>query len=236
MSDFLHDFRYPGETEDYREARNELLKAEVDLIAQVEKVAAMRRSMPMGGELIQDYVFEEGSADFRDTQTVIQTPMSGLFADGKPTLIMINMMFSPDKELPCPSCNCLADGYNATAPHISERVNFVLVTKAPLKKLRAWAAGRNWNDIRLLSSFNNSFNTDYRTESEEFGQLPSITVFNKGDDGVIRHFYSIEGHLMNVGGGDPRHLDLYWPLWQLLDLTPEGRGQTWYPDFSYPSK
>ena len=31
--------------------------------------------------------------------------------------------------------------------------------------------------------------------------------------------------------GQPRHADLTWPLWNLLDLTPEGRGTDWHPDY-----
>ena len=34
-------------------------------------------------------------------------------------------------------------------------------------------------------------------------------------------------------GQDRRHVDLIWPLWNLFDLTPEGRGETWRPRLSY---
>ena len=163
--------------------------------------------------------------------------LSELFAEGRDTLILINTMFAPDHDLPCPACNCLADTYNATAPHVSDRVNFALVTRAPIDKLRAWAAGRNWRDVRLLSSYNNTFNADYRTETSEDSQIPSITVFTRDEAGTIRHFYSIEGHwLSSPEGQDGRHLDLFWPLWQLLDLTPQGRGRDWYPKYSYDDR
>jgi predicted dithiol-disulfide oxidoreductase (DUF899 family) len=229
-----HDFYAPGESEDYRRARNALLEAELALIEQIEKVAAQRRALPPGGEPPEDYVFEEGPADLRDTRTVREVRLSDLFAPGRNTLVLINMMFRPGAELPCPSCNSLADGYNATAPHISDRVNFALVTKAPIAQLRAWAAARDWRDMRLLSSFNSSFNRDYNTETQTGDQAPSITVFHKGEDGVIRHFYSVESAMWSARDGrDPRQLDLYWPLWQLLDLTPEGRGTDWYPRYAY---
>jgi predicted dithiol-disulfide oxidoreductase (DUF899 family) len=233
MKDSFHDKRYPGESDRYRTARNELLAAELDLIRQVEQVAALRRGLPPGGDLREDYVFEEGPADLRDTQTVIRTKLSELFSPGKDCLVLINTMFAPGDELPCPACNSLADGYNASAQHVSDRVDFALVTRAPLKKLRAWAAARNWRDIRLLSSYNNDFNTDYHAELGDDAQVPSITVFTRDDGGVIRHFYSVEAHWVAVEGRDPRHLDLFWPLWQLLDLTPEGRGTDWYPRYSY---
>jgi predicted dithiol-disulfide oxidoreductase (DUF899 family) len=34
-------------------------------------------------------------------------------------------------------------------------------------------------------------------------------------------------------GQDPRHGDTIDPLWNLFDLTPEGRGTDWYPELSY---
>jgi predicted dithiol-disulfide oxidoreductase (DUF899 family) len=34
-------------------------------------------------------------------------------------------------------------------------------------------------------------------------------------------------------GQDGRHVDLIWPLWNLFDLTPEGRGTAWHPRLQY---
>jgi len=34
-------------------------------------------------------------------------------------------------------------------------------------------------------------------------------------------------------GQNNRHVDLLWPLWNLFDLTPEGRGENWYPRIDY---
>ncbi len=57
--------------------------------------------------------------------------------------------------------------------------------------------------------------------------------FDSSDEGVIRHFYSVEMYLDGSKDRDPRQLDLFWPLWHLLDLTPEGRGTDWFPRYSY---
>lgn len=234
MTDTLHDTRYPGESAAYRAARDELLRAEVELIAHIERVAAMRRALPPGGVLKKDYVFEEGPADLRDTQTTYRVRLSELFGPRHDTLILINTMWAPDHERPCPACNSLADTYNASAPHVSDRVAFALVVRAPLSRLRPWAAARGWRDIRLLSSLNNTFNADYNTQTDDAHQIPSITVFVRDAEGGIRHHYSIEGQLVAPPEGqDGRHLDLFWPLWHLLDLTPGGRGTDWYPTYSY---
>ena len=33
--------------------------------------------------------------------------------------------------------------------------------------------------------------------------------------------------------GQPRHLDTIWPLWNVFDLLPQGRGSDWYPAIDY---
>src|SRR5260370_38812305 len=55
----MHDWRGPGESDQYRQARNELVEAEVGLRRQIESVAGRRRKLPLGGGVRTDYVFEE---------------------------------------------------------------------------------------------------------------------------------------------------------------------------------
>ena len=55
----LHEVRFPGESDEYRRARNELLQAEIDLRRQIEAVAAQRRTLPLGGAVPSDYEFDE---------------------------------------------------------------------------------------------------------------------------------------------------------------------------------
>ena len=45
MSESLHAHRFPGESEAYRSARNELLQAEMNLRRNIEEVAALRHKM-----------------------------------------------------------------------------------------------------------------------------------------------------------------------------------------------
>lgn len=227
----LHSVRFPDESDEYREARNALLEAEIDLSAQIERVAQMRRTLPPGPAIKEDYTFAEGSRDLKDTTTVKSVRLSELFEGGRDTLILINFMFAPQDDTPCRMCNMWADGYNAVAEHLSQVVNFALVAKADIHKLRAWAAHRGWTQIRLLSSHDNTFNRDYLTETPT-RQSPCVMVFKKDEAGAVRMTYSIEKHFVS-GDGEPRHIDLYSPLWNLLDLTPNGRGTGWYPSFSY---
>jgi len=72
--------------------------------------------------------------------------------------------------------------------NIYDRVNFVVVAKAPIEKIREWGRGRGWNNLRLLSSNHNTYNRDYLAEIDERGQMPAINIFQKDKD-RIRHFY-----------------------------------------------
>ena len=221
-----HTKQFPNESDDYRQARMAVLAAELELDAKIQELAAARRALPLGGEVPQDYVFEE----LRDQQ-VSQVPMSTLFADGKGTLFIYSFMYGPKQEKPCPACTSLIDGLNGCAPHIQDRMNMVVVAKSPIERVRKWGDSRNWNRVRLLSSARNSYNQDYFGETPEGTQIPAINIF-QAVDGKVFHFYSTE-MLFVQRKGDPRHADLLWPLWNLLDMTPKGRGEKWYPKLSY---
>lgn len=220
----------PGESIQYRSARNRLLQAEIAMKDQRERVAQMRRELPMGRVVATDYVFREGPADLNDeaAANVRDIRLSELFADGKDSLIVDHLMWAAGDKLPCPMCNMWADGYDAVAQHIGNKVNFVLVAKVEIARLRDWARRRGWDKIRLLSSHDNTFNRDFLVEDDK-GQRPGVSVFRRQPDGRIYHFYTTEAAL---GPGHHRGIDLFSPVWNLLDLLPEGR-ENWMPKHFY---
>lgn len=212
----------------YRKLRSALLKAEIALKNQVERIAEMRRALPMG-ERVKDYVFREGPTDLavNAKHSFFDTNLSDLFLRGRDSLIVISMMFAPEDTLGCPMCSMWADGYNAVAQHIGDKTNLVLVAKADIAKLRDWARSRGWNKIRLLSSLNNTFNRDFGVE-EGKSQRPGVHVFRRQGD-AIHHFYTTEQSLLP---GHHRGIDSYSPVWNLFDLLPEGR-EDWIPETFY---
>jgi len=219
-----------GESNEYRRLRDELLEAEVALKDQRERVAVLRRQLPMGAPVAIDYVFREGPADIRDESPANfrNVRLSELFAPGKDRLIVDHLMWAAADPLPCPMCNMWADGYNAVAPHVGDKVNFVLVAKVEIGKLRQWARGRGWDKLRLLSSHDNTFNSDFLVE-DGGGQRPGVSVFSRAADEKIYHFYTTEAAL---APGHHRGIDLYSPVWNLFDLLPEGR-EMWGPKHFY---
>ena len=228
MSTAKHEVRFPGESESYRTARNELLDAEIQLRRNIESVAAQRRSLPLGGEIQEDYVFEESAA--AGDRSV---HLSGLFADGKDTLIIYSFMYGPKMAQPCVSCTSILDALDGEAPHVMQRTNLAVIAKSPIARIMEFANGRGWRNLRLLSSADNTYNHDYHAESPEGDQWPALNVFVRRD-GAIHHFYNTELlYAPFEPGQDGRHVDLIWPLWNLFDFTPEGRGEKWYPRLSY---
>lgn len=233
MSESQHAIRFPGETEAYRKARNELLKAEMDLRREIESVAALRRKLPLGGPVKEDYIFEEGPPGLVDSPEARKTRMSELFQPGKDTLAIYSYMFGPKMPSPCVSCTSIMDGLNGASPHVNQRINFVAVAKSPLERIRQVACERGWNHLRLLSSANNTYNTDYHGENDQGDQRPSLNIFVRRD-GKIHHFYNTELLFApQEPGQDGRHVDMIWPIWNMFDFTPEGRGKDWYPRLKY---
>jgi predicted dithiol-disulfide oxidoreductase (DUF899 family) len=228
--------QFPGESAEYRLARNRLLEQEIELRRMIERVAAQRRALPPGGVVPEDYVFEE-AADGGGT-----VRFSELFAPGKDTLVVYNFMFPrwsgdtrpgpaqgetaklPLAETPCPSCTSILDSLDGAAPHLADRVNLVVVAKSDPERIRNFARERGWRRLRLLSSRNNTFKRDYHAEGPDGEQAPIMSVFARDGDG-FRHRWATE--LMfapREEGEEPRHVDLIWPVWNVLDMTPGGRG------------
>jgi predicted dithiol-disulfide oxidoreductase (DUF899 family) len=223
----LHGLRFPGESDEYRQARNDLLTAEVELRGQIEAVAAQRRALPPGGEVPEDYAFDEWATA---TDGKRQVRLSELFDDGKDTLFLYSFMHAPG-ESACPACTSIIDGIDGELPHVAQRISFAVCAKAPIEQFRAHAQTRGWQHARLLSSFGNSYNRDYHSESPDGRQHPVATVFTRRD-GKLRHFWTSE-LVYAAGDAAPRHVDFMWPVWTILDRTPEGRSSDWLPELEY---
>jgi predicted dithiol-disulfide oxidoreductase (DUF899 family) len=238
------DVRFPGESEEYRRERNRLLEAEVELRRQIERVAAQRRELPPGGVVPEDYLFERVGGG--------QVRFSELFEPGKDTLAVYSFMFprysgdtrpGPDTgetaqlplaESPCPSCTSILDSLDGAARHLTQRLNLAVVAKSDPERIGAFAGERGWRHLQLLSSRHNAYNRDYHAETPDGEQLPVLNVFVREGDG-FRHSWATE--LMFAPrdeGEDPRHVDAIWPVWHVLDMTPEGRGaDTRFPALRY---
>jgi predicted dithiol-disulfide oxidoreductase (DUF899 family) len=140
----------------------------------------------------------------------------------------------PLAQTPCPSCTSILDSLDGAAPHLAQRLNLAVVAKSDPERVRAVARERGWRHLRLLSSRNNTYNRDYHAETPEGEQMPILNVFVR-DGEELRHARATE--LMFAArddGEEPRHVDLIWPIWNVLDMTPQGRGtESSFPRLDY---
>jgi predicted dithiol-disulfide oxidoreductase (DUF899 family) len=221
---------FPGESTEYRAARDALLQKEIELRRQQEAVVARRRALPPGGPLKEDYVF-----DIMTDGKPAKIKLSELFRPGTKSLITYNFMFprfpgDPRKapkhgemaklkkeDTPCPSCTAVIDSLDGAAQHIE-----AVVANAAIDRLRAFARDRGWKHARLISSAGNTFKLDYN--SQKFGgQEPVTTVFHRNSDG-IRHFWTSEMiYEKPEPGQDHRANGTIDDIWNMMDLAPEGR-------------
>ncbi len=221
--------RLAKESDDYTSARERLRQAEIALRDQVETVAALRRRLP-AGPVVEDYVFEEGPPDLvAGDEPVRQVRLSELFSGADRSLIVYHLMFGKASP-PCPMCTMWIDGFNGIVDHVAQNADVVIVAAAELPVLWAYARDRRWDRLRLLSAGSSTFKYDLGSEDEDGVQDSTVSVFTRDSDDTVRHRYS--GHPWLSGSVRERGIDLLSPVWNLLDLTPQGRGD-WYPSLSY---
>jgi predicted dithiol-disulfide oxidoreductase (DUF899 family) len=213
--------RFPNESAEYRAARTALLKEEIELRRHLARVADQRRALPPGGEVKGDYQFmgEHGPADF-----------AGLFGD-KQTLILYSFMFGPERERPCPMCTNLLGPLDANARDLDQKIALAVIARSPVERLVAFKQERGWGGLKVYQDLNDNYSKAYFGLLPDGSEIPAINVFTR-QDGTIRHFWS--GEMTEADPGqDPRGAPDPAPLWNFLDMTPQGRDADWYPKLTY---
>jgi predicted dithiol-disulfide oxidoreductase (DUF899 family) len=219
-----------NESRDYLAKREELRLAEIELMQHTENVAALRRALPQGAT-VQDYEFLEGPADLNADDDPVQTvKLSELFTAPGRSLVIYHLMYGKRQVKPCPMCTMWIDGANGIAQHLAQTMDFAIVAAADPKALRDHARARIWNNLRLLSAGAGTFKYDLGSEDADGGQDSTVSVFTKDTDNTVRHVYT--AHPRMAADIKERGIDLLAPVWNYMDLTPQGRGD-WYPSLSY---
>ena len=213
-------------------ARRALLDKEKAHMRAGDALAAERRALPWV-KVDKAYTF--------DTENGPKS-LAELF-DGHSQLIVHHLMFAPDWSAACPGCTFQAEHIDGPAPHLERHdVRILAVSRAPLGKLQAYKARMGWR-FDWVSSRGDDFNRDFKvTFSEDeiakgridynFGtivtdpryldrELPGVSVFSKDQAGEVFHTYSTYA----------RGLDALLGANHYLDITPEGRNDSAYPDW-----
>jgi len=217
-----------NESEKYRKAREERLQAEIALRDQRERVAELRRRLPLE-TVVQDYLFEEGPAELERDGPVTKVRLSELFANPAKPLVVYQYMYGGAQKKPCPMCTLWIDGFNGVAHHLRQWINFAVIAQVGIDELRQWGRRRGWHRLRLVSSAGSDFKTDLHFQDADGSQQAGVSVFVRSPNGSVKHFYSGAAMMrQDVNRG----IDLLSPVWNIFDLTPEGRGN-WSPKLEY---
>lgn len=229
----LRHTRLQNEPRGYLQKREELRQAEMEMFRTIEKVAALRRALPAGAD-VRDYVFQEGPRDLSAGDTPVRdVRLSELFTAPGRALIVYHFMFGKRNATACPMCTMWIDSFNGVAAHVAQNVDVAIVAAADPAALRAYARTRGWHNLRLLSAGDSTFKYDFRSENAEGQQDSALSVFTRDADGRLCHFYTTHPWLdddMNERG-----IDLLVPVYNVLDLTPHGRGD-WYASLDYGAR
>ena len=201
--------------EEWLGQRKALLLREKALTKERDRICAERRRLPM---VRVDKPYEFDTVGGRRS-------LLDLF-EGRRQLIVHHFMFDPAWDEGCEACTGHVDAYGDLSLLGERDTSFTLVSRAPLAKLRAYAAKRGW-DRPWASSFGGDFNLDfgvtldpargtpeynYRSLPDRAGEYPGFSVFFRVEDGVY-HTYSAFG----------RGIEDLTDTYNLLDLTPYGR-------------
>jgi len=213
---------YPNDSPRYRAAREALLAEEIELRRHIERVAAQRRALPLGGE-VRDYAFRDENG-----KTIGLADMFG----PHDTLVTYFWMYGPERERPCPMCTAFLGSMDVPSRDITQRVAMAVIGRSPVERQLAFARERGWRNLKFHASVGDDFPRDYRGLTPEGSEMPALDVWVRRD-GKIHHFWGSELGGTEDPGQDARGAPDPTPLWNILDLTPGGRGENWYPKLSY---
>jgi len=193
-----------------------------------EDVARQRRALPLGGRVPEDYVFEEMTPG---RHGALGDDVRALRA-GERHLIVYNYMYGPAMAKPCVMCTSIVDALDASAQHVNDRMNLVVVAKSPIERImqEARRAGLEEGSLReLLERTPTTAITSARMKRKASGDGERVREEGR------RPPPHLGSELIDVDmpGGEGRHVDIIWPLWNLFDWTPEGRGTDWHPKLQY---
>jgi predicted dithiol-disulfide oxidoreductase (DUF899 family) len=187
----------------WQTARDALLVEEKQATRALDALAAKRRRLPMVA-FDKPYVFEgpDGSASLAD-----------LF-EGRHQLVVYNFMLTPGSDHVCPGCASFTDNIPNLAHMNARDTSYALVSRVPLEQIEDVRQRFGWT-LPWYSSLRSDFNYDVGVSSDR-GETFGLSVFLRDGDDVYRSYFTA------ARGVDRLRVDF-----NLLDLTPFGRQETW---------
>jgi predicted dithiol-disulfide oxidoreductase (DUF899 family) len=215
---------FPGSSPQYEAARRALLAEEIEFRRHMTRLAERRRALPPGPIIRKNYRFKDEQA--------FDVGLPELFGD-KRTLVAYFWMYGPQRERPCPMCTNWLGAVNGNAADIKQRVALKVLGRSPVERQYAFARERGWRELNFIQTVGDDYANDLGLLNADGSESPALTVFRRDGDEVRLFWTSEMTREMADPGQDPRDAPDIASLWSLLDLTPEGRGNDWYPRLQY---
>jgi len=210
-------------TDEWLEARKQLLIQEKEFTRLRDQLSGQRRELPWV-KVEKNYVFEGPSG---------KTTLAELF-EGRSQLIIYHFMFGPDWEAGCPHCSFWADNFDAIIVHLKQRdVTMIAVSRAPLQKLTEFKKRMGWS-FKWVSSFDSDFNFDFHVSftPEQLARKEVFYNFKIHDDvgssereGVSVFYKDPTGSVFHTYATYERGIDMLNTAYHYLDLVPKGRDE-----------
>jgi predicted dithiol-disulfide oxidoreductase (DUF899 family) len=216
---------YPNDSAAYRKARTALLAQEIELRRHIERVAEQRRALPPGGEA-REYQFKDEAGN--------TVGLADLFGRHD-TLVTYFWMYGPQRERACPMCTSFLGSLDTPARDIPQRIALAVIGRSPVERQLAFARERGWKNLKFYATVGDDFPRDYRGLAPDGNEWPALDVWVRRE-GQVTHFWGSELGGTADPGQDARGAPDPTPLWNILDLTPAGRGADWYPSLEYENK
>ncbi|MGH3547185.1 MAG: DUF899 domain-containing protein [Pseudonocardiaceae bacterium] len=212
--------------QDWLAARREMLAREKLFTKARDELAAERRRLPMV-KIDTEYVFDGPHG---------KITLGELFGEHR-QLIVYHFMFDPDWDEGCPSCSYFADNFTGALAHLPARhTGFAVISRAPLAKLAAFQTRMGWT-FPWYSSHGSRFNHDFgvtidqASDAVDYNYQPAATLLAEGKIWVengelpgLSVFWRSDGQIYHTYSTYQRGLDHLINTYNLLDLTPLGRG------------
>lgn len=196
-------------------ARMQLLVTEKELTRAHDALNAGRRRLPMV-RIEKAYQFEtpQGSKTLVD-----------LF-EGRCQLVVYHFMFDPKWDKGCPGCTGYVNALGDLSMLNERNTTFLLISRAPLKKLEAYKALQGWTRP-WYSSFGSDFNYDFHATLDKKIAPPQSNYRDKPDGEGETHglsvFFRIENDAFHTYSSFARGVECVTDAYSLLDVTPYGR-------------
>lgn len=215
---------FPGEDDDYAKARKSLLAEEIDLRRKMTRIAEQRRALPPGPLITADYRFRDADG--------ANLSLAELFGDHD-TLVAYYWMYGPERARPCPMCTNWLGAVNGNANDIKQRVALKIFGRSPVERQQAFAQERGWQALDFVQTVGDDYARDYHLLNRDGSENPVLVVYKHNGSGIRLFWKSEMTADMADPGQDPRDAPDIASLWNVLDLTPGGRGTDWYPALEY---